>query len=243
MSSRPLASDSDATVCFRDREEAGEQLAAAVALAIATHPGAGSPSSATPQPPFIVYALPRGGLPVAVPVAQRLQCPLDVVMAKKITRVDNPELAIGAVSAEGETIWLTAGRSPLPMLGHSEARHVQAWEHAHTKAQHQLAEFRQRWPGRSPTGAIAIVVDDGIATGMTIAAAVQTLRAQAPAQIWICAPVAPPDLLPQLQSWGDRVILLATPSPFNSVSRFYQTFPQVEMSEALECLQKANALP
>jgi predicted phosphoribosyltransferase len=75
---------------------------------------------------------------------------------------------------------------------------------------------------------------------MTIAAAVQSLRAQQAAQVWICAPVAPLELLPFLKSLGDRVILLATPSPFYSVSRFYERFPQVSMEEALESLQRSR---
>ncbi len=236
----------EAMVCFRDRQAAGEQLAAAVVRAIAANPPPGvvtkrGTDGALAQSPYIVYALPRGGLPVAVPIAQRLRCPLDVVVAKKITRLDNPELAIGAVTADGQTLWLTPERSPLAAFGHLQSRLSQARAQAQTKAQQQLAEFRQVWPAQSPTGAIAIVVDDGIATGMTMAAAVQALRAQAPAEVWICAPVAPPDLVPQLQAWGDRVILLATPSPFNSVSRFYQAFPQVEMAAALAALQTANA--
>ncbi len=184
---------------------------------------------------MIVYALPRGGLAIAEPIARRLHCPLDVIVAKKITRVENPELAIGAVTADGHVLWLSPTRShTLPetyelALQRAQKRAEVQWQ--------QLAPYR---PLVSPQGRIALIVDDGIATGMTMAAAAQALRSQHPAEIWICVPVAPPDILRQLQSWCDRVVVLAAPSPFYSVSRFYQQFPQVEMEEAIDCLQRAN---
>lgn len=91
-------------------------------------------------------------------------------------------------------------------------------------------------PQVSPTGKIAIIIDDGIATGMTIAAAIKAIRAQHPAQVWVGAPVAPPQILPMLDEWCDRTILLATPDPFFSVSRFYSDFPQTTPQEVADCL-------
>jgi len=205
---------------FQDRHEAGEKLAQAIAAQAPSLP--------------IVYALPRGGLPVAEPVARRLQCPLDIIVAKKITEPEQPELAIGAVTAAGHVLWL----NPLPRETHTSLLRYPAMEQAQ-QAQAQLAQLAGR-PHLAATGVTAIVIDDGIATGMTIAVAVQALREQQPAEIWIGAPVAPPSLLPSLHQWAEQVIILATPDPFLSVSRFYQQFPQVEIEEAAACLKQSN---
>jgi predicted phosphoribosyltransferase len=219
----------DSTLWFRDRQDAGEQLAQAVMQTFAANPGL--------QPlPVVVYALPRGGLAIAAPLAKRLHCPLDVMVAKKITRPDNPELAIGAVTADGHTLWLSRSRPEREPAQMNEMALHQARERACL----QYRQFVDSRPAVDPAGAIALVVDDGIATGMTMAVAVQSLRAKQPAQIWICVPVAPPEIVPHLRNWADRVIVLATPSPFLSVSRFYREFQQVEMEEAISALQSAN---
>ena len=211
---------------FDDRADAGEKLAEAVL-------GELGKLNLTPQDAVkpIVYALPRGGLPVAVPVARRLGCPLDVVVAKKITRPDNLELAIGAATADGHILWQKQKPHNL---------HLQklAQSLAQNNAQSLLADLSPGRPNVSAAGALAILVDDGIATGMTVAVAAQALRAQQPAALWICAPVAPADLMGFLAQMGDKLIILETPDPFYSVSRFYAEFPQVETAEALACLQQ-----
>lgn len=214
---------------FVDRHEAGEQLAQAVLAEMAQHPVQDATHC-------IVYALPRGGLPIAAPVARALGCPLDVIVAKKITRPDNSELAIGAVTADGHVVWASQ-----PRLHHQiSTQYDTARQHAQAHAQAQLLEFAPDGSRFSPRDAIALVVDDGIATGMTIAAAVQALRDQQPAQVWICAPVAPEDIMPFLNSLSDRVIVLSTPTPFHSVSRFYKEFPQVTTEEASIYLHQQN---
>ncbi len=221
MSSAPL---------FSDRVDAGEQLAQSLLSHLNELKASGS--EALP----IVYALPRGGIPVAAPVARQLNCPLDIVVAKKIATAQNPELAIGAVTSEGQVLWAKQRlfeKKNSPVL---ETPLRQAQE----KAQDQLIQFSSGRPKVSPQGAIALLVDDGIATGMTIAAATQALKAQNPAQIWVCAPVAPPGLMKWLSRWCDRVVILETPDPFFSVSRFYTQFPQVETEEALVYLQQHN---
>ncbi len=205
---------------FRDRADAGEQLAEAVLGQLAEI----DPGFKRIKP--IVYALPRGGLPIAAPLAQRLGCPLDIIVAKKITRPENPELALGAVTADGQVLW---GRQRL--LRYQVRQSAQ--QEAQAKAQDQFNRMASACPQVDPTGAVALVVDDGIATGMTIAVAVQALRHRPLAQIWICAPVAPPDLVEEMRQWCDRLVVLATPDPFISVSRFYEAFPQVEMEEAI----------
>jgi len=208
---------------FRDRADAGEKLADAVIRQLTEI------DSDLKRIKPIVYALPRGGLPIAAPLAQRLGCPLDIIVAKKITRPENPELALGAVTADGEVLW---GRKRL--LRHHVRQMAQ--QEAQAKAQGQLSQMASACPQVDPTGALALVVDDGIATGMTMAVAVQALRQRNLAQIWICVPVAPPELVEEMRPWCDRLIVLATPHPFMSVSRFYEAFPQVEMSEAISYL-------
>lgn len=214
---------------FRDRTDAGEQLASAIYRIVLQTRADGVTA------PLIVYALPRGGLPVALPIAQLLGCPLDIVVAKKISHPQNPELAIGAVTARGNTLW--ASHTPFNRKKHNSQRQA-AVTAAREQAQLQLARLAPGSPRATPQGAIAILVDDGIATGMTIAVAAQDLRAQNAVAVWICAPVAPMGLLPWLQQWSDRVILLDTPETFLSVSRFYQDFPQVETETALTYMQQ-----
>ncbi|WP_377474651.1 MAG: phosphoribosyltransferase family protein [Microcoleus anatoxicus] len=211
---------------FDNRADAGERLAAAVFAELGklnlTAPEAVKP---------IVYALPRGGLPIAVPVARLLGCPLDVVVAKKITRPDNLELAIGAVTADGNVLWQKQKQHNLPWQ-------KSALDQAQNNAQSLLADLSPGRPNVSAAGALAILVDDGVATGMTMAVAAQALRIQQPMALWICVPVAPQDLLEFLEEMCDRHIVLETPDPFYSVSRFYGEFPQVETEIALACLRQ-----
>ncbi len=221
MSSAPL---------FSDRADAGEQLAQSLLTQVNQLQATG----VTAEP--IVYALPRGGIPVAAPVARHLDCPLDIVVAKKISTPQNPELAIGAVTSEGQVLWARHR-----LLGKKNANLLEtSLHHAREKARDQLAQLSVGRPEVNPQGALALLIDDGIATGMTMVAATQALKAQNPAQVWICAPVAPPSLMKWLSQWCDRLVILETPDPFMSVSRFYGKFPQVETEEALVYLQQHN---
>ena len=221
----PNFSQPDVILPFADRHAAGEKLAQAVLEAMREMPE---------SVPCRVYALPRGGLPIAAPIAQSLNCPLDIVVAKKITRLENSELAIGAVTADGHVVWSPSAETDTTTQQDAALRAAQI------QAQAQLNQLAPVSPRFSAQGAIALLVDDGIATGMTMAAAVQAVRSQAPLAVWICAPVAPLDLLPYLHELSDRVVLLATPSPFYSVSRFYKEFPQVSTETAATYLQQQN---
>lgn len=211
------------TPLFHDRIHAGEQLARVILLEISLE----DPEN-LPNP--IIYALPRGGLPIAAPIAQSLHCPLSVIVAKKITRPDNPELAVGAVTADGHVLW--SRRKPLDFNLQQSML-----QEAHSKALAQWQQFSPLCPEITPEGSLAILVDDGIATGMTMAAAAKALRTQHPMAIWICVPVAPLELIEPMQQWCDRLIVLETPNPFLSVSRFYQEFNQVDTQTALSYLQ------
>lgn len=211
---------------FLDREDAGKQLATAIQLAI-NH---GEYSHLSP----VIYGLPRGGLPVAVPIARHLHCPLTAIIAKKITLPDNPELAVGAVTADGSVLW-----SPY----RPENLQVQetALEQAQTKAREQFNQFSPHCPSVDVEGKLAILVDDGIATGMTMLAAAQALGMQKPASLWMAVPVAPLEMIPYLETACDQILVLAKPSPFFSVSRFYEYFPQVTTEAALLCLEKQQS--
>ncbi|EAW37959.1 phosphoribosyltransferase [Lyngbya sp. PCC 8106] len=209
---------------FKDRTQAGIELAKAIERQIARHP--------QHRDRIIVYALPRGGLPVAEPVARRLNCPLDVIVAKKITHPDNPELALGAVTAEGYVLWSSKHR-PANFELQQTLLHQ-----AHGKALDQLAQLAPNGLKTNPQNALAIIIDDGIATGLTMAVAVRFLKSKNPSEIWIGVPVAPRDLQEPLKQWCDRLIILKLPRIFFSVSRFYRDFPQVETQTAIAYLQR-----
>jgi predicted phosphoribosyltransferase len=193
----------------------------------------------------IVYALPRGGIPVAVPVARKLGCPLDVITAKKITVPTNRELAIGAITSENHI--LLAEHKQLKSISLRQLE--EAIEEAQLKASRQQAQFAPYRPSVTPQGKIAILIDDGIATGMTIRVAAQAIKEKKVARLWLCAPVAPPTLIPQLElecglgfaeARSGRVVVAATPSPFRSVGLFYERFEQVATQEAARELQQYN---
>ncbi|KOP25422.1 phosphoribosyltransferase [Hapalosiphon sp. MRB220] len=217
------------TPLFTDRTQAGERLAEVVQETLIKQ---ASESNIKSVP--IVYALPRGGLEVAAPIARVLACPLTILVAKKISHPENSELAIGAVTACGSVIWSQPRRS---YQRQNLRSHQTSLDEAIYQAKSLESQLSVACPQVNAEGATAIIVDDGIATGMTIAAAAVAIRKLSPAEIWLCAPVAPLRLLPWLHQWGDRVIVLATPEPFASVSNFYQHFPQVETTQALKYLQ------
>lgn len=211
---------------FSDRNVAGVQLANAICYRLAELPF----NYLEIAQPVIVYALPRGGLPVALPIARALHCPLDVIVSKKITPPNNPELAIGAVTADGFVLW-SKYKPDNPVL------QKQVWEQAQEKARQQINHLAIARPVVHPEGALVLIVDDGIATGMTMLAAIESVKLKKPLAVWVCVPVAPPEIVPLLQAACDELILLASPDPFFSVGRFYREFAQVETSEAIACLQ------
>ncbi|MGI2909101.1 phosphoribosyltransferase [Tolypothrix sp. VBCCA 56010] len=224
------------TPLFCDRTDAGEKLAQQI--------DAIKQSAGTKRP--IVYALPRGGLPVAAPVARILGCPLTIMVAKKISHPQNPELAIGAVTASGNVLWseqkLHSRKNYLrwqqPLV--SGVSRELALNEAIDKAKLLEAQLIPGCPQVNTENATVILIDDGIATGMTMAVAAIAAKALGCASVWLCSPVAPLKLLPWLSQWCDRLIILETPEPFLSVSNFYVDFPQVESSEALVYLQQQH---
>lgn len=214
---------------FADREEAGRRLADAMAELDFADP--------------VVLALPRGGVPVAVPVAERLGAPLDLLMVRKIGTPGNPELASGAV-VDGPAHQVVFNREILRHLNLAEAD----FEDAIAEQLKVIEERRKRYlAGRAPLpvkGRDAIVVDDGIATGATVKAALKGLRAQEPASITLAVPVGPPDTVAELRGMVDRVVCLETPAFFGAVGAFYDRFEQVtddEVARTMDRMTKGDA--
>ena len=213
---------------FADREEAGRRLADAVAEHEYADP--------------VVLALPRGGVPVAVPVAERLGAPLDLLMVRKIGTPGNPELASGAV-VDGPAHQVVFNREILRHLNLAEAD----FEDAIAEQLKVIEERRKRYlAGRAPLpvkGRDAVVVDDGIATGATVKAALKGLQAQDPASITLAVPVGPPDTVAELRGMVDRVVCLETPAFFGAVGAFYDRFDQVtddEVARTMDCMTKGD---
>jgi putative phosphoribosyl transferase len=222
------------TPLFADRTHAGELLARVIHDVLTQQT---IDSGAKPLP--IVYALPRGGIPVAAPIARLLNCPLTIVVAKKISHPENPELAIGAVTTCGNVIW--TDQKLFRSKYDARLREV-VLNQAINQAKSLEAQLIPACPQTNVKNATVILVDDGIATGMTMAVAATAIKALSPAAVWLCTPVAPKKMLPWLEQWGDRTIVLETPEPFWSVSNFYAQFPQVDTLEVLKCLQQQNTM-
>ncbi|MGV3720916.1 MAG: phosphoribosyltransferase [Actinomycetota bacterium] len=209
---------------FKDRVDAGRQLAAAL--------------ERFRGPKTLVLGVPRGGVVVAAEVARALGADLDVVIARKIGAPHQPELAIGAV-VSGED-----GR----LLDEETLRVLRVSpEYVESETARQLAEIRRRirdyrgdQPEPSLTGRTVLLVDDGIATGYTIRAALTALRRHHPQRLVAAAPVAPPDVPARLAEIADEVVCLRTPDPFVAVGAWYRDFTQVEDDEVRLLLASAQ---
>jgi putative phosphoribosyl transferase len=208
---------------FRDREEAGDRLAEAVAALALRDP--------------VVLALPRGGVPVAAPVAKALGAPLDLVMVRKIGTPGNPELAAGAV---------VNGAAPVTVFNTDILRHLGLAEDdlADTIARELavIEDRRARYLGsRAPVPLAArdaVIVDDGIATGATMKAALKAVRALNPASLTLAVPVAPPEAVAEMQALVDHLVILETPAPFYAVGQHYRVFGQTSDAEVVALLQR-----
>ena len=207
---------------FRDREDAGRQLAQRLGH-YRDAPGAA------------VLGIPRGGIVVGAAVARELHLPLGVCAVHKLGAPGNPELAIGAVDDEGATIidW--------PLV-----RRLGVNEHAREAEVDRRRRELQRWVGavahgRTPrTATVAIIVDDGIATGATARAAVQATRRRGAQRIVLAVPVAPVETAEALRSLVDEWVCLATPEPFFAVGNFFDEWPQVTDAEVQALLEASG---
>lgn len=212
---------------FRDRLHAGEELAEAVAAAVPTREDGGA----------VVLALPRGGVPVAAPVARRLDAPLDVILVRKLGVPKNPDLAIGAVAGGGVRV-LNEGLI-------RELDLPESWIDEVTKAQTEELERRARRYRRDVEpvpveGRVVVLVDDGIATGATVRAAVRAVRAREAGRVVVATPTASGESVRMLEEEVDEVVCLHVPEPFRAVALWYDTFPQVEDDEVVRLLDAAH---
>lgn len=210
---------------YRDRAQAGAMLAQALTEHAAR---------AVPHDP-LVFALPRGGVPVALPVAQALDAPLDLLFVRKIGAPGQPEFAIAAVveGAEGEPV-----TNPEIAQG---LRLPQGWlEEGRVRGAAEIARQRARYcPGRARLPVrdrSVIIVDDGVATGTSLFAAIAALRREGPRDITVAVPVAPPETLERLREVVDHVICPLAPRLFQAVGFFYDDFHQVEDDEVIAAL-------
>ena len=209
---------------YRDRTEAGVELAKRLG-AYANRAEA------------IVLALPRGGVPVAYEVARALHAPLDVFLVRKLGVPGHEELAMGAV-ATGDVRVLNAEVVRALGIPSSVIDAVAAWELEEVRRRERL--YRGDRPPPDVRGKTVILVDDGLATGSTMLAAVKALRLQQPAQIVVAVPIAAPDTCELLRAEVDDVVCAVTPEPFYAVGLWYQDFSQTTDEEVRELLAQAS---
>jgi putative phosphoribosyl transferase len=211
---------------FKNRAEAGQMLAAAL------HQYADRDN-------VLVLALPRGGVPVAFEVAKALHAPMDVLIVRKLGVPYQPELAMGAV-ASGRV--LVINPHVVDELDISDAIIREAAEVEHEEVRRRERLFRGNRPAPDIAGRVVIVVDDGLATGSTMRAAVAALQKQEPALVVVAVPTAPAITIRMLVQVADRVICLTTPEPFDAISQSYDNFAQVEDDEVRRLLAEAERL-
>ncbi len=203
---------------FADRHDTGRRLAAA----LQRYRGA---------PDVVVLGVPRGGVVVAAEVARDLGLPLDVVVTRKIGAPGNPEYAVGAVDADGHVF---AGIQ----LGLPEGYLERVASAEQAEIARRVSAYRAGRPALGLAGKTVLVVDDGIATGLTLRAAVRYLKRHGAMRVVIAAPVAAPDSAARLRHEADDVVTLAEPLGFSSVGQFYERFDQTSDAEVETLLQR-----
>ena len=218
---------------FRDRAEAGTQLAQQLADYAANCPVA------------IVLALPRGGVPVAAPIAQMLDVPLDICLVHKLGVPGNVEFAMGAIDLQGKRylndrivadLQISAAR--IDRVAEIELRELQRRDRLYRgdRASIDVRDSRsERLRQR-----VVILVDDGLATGATMMAAVRVISWQQPAQIVVAVPVADRRVVEQLRSSVDEVVCLLMPEPFYAIGSWYENFAQTSDAEVIALLNRSS---
>lgn len=208
---------------FRDRTDAGQQLARALERYRGEHP--------------LVLGLPRGGVVVGAEITRALGGDLDVLLVKKLRAPDNPELAIGALCEAGEP-WLN---DALLRLTGADKRYLEAeLKERRREMTAQARRYRSVKPLVPPQGRTVILVDDGLATGATMTAAVHAVGMSQPNKLVVAAPVGPPDTVSAIRQLPEvsDVVCLHTPSWFSGVGQFYDDFTQVEDEEVVDILRR-----
>ena len=209
---------------FRDRGEAGERLARALMRWRGSRP--------------LVVAVPRGAVPMAKIIAEELDGDLDVVLTRKLGAPGNPEFAIGAVDETGWT-YLTEYAEASGATREYIAQEIAAQMETMRRRRAQYPPQREPLPA---AGRVVIVVDDGLATGATMIAALHSLRAKHPARLVCAIPVAAEDALTTVKAYADEVVCLLTPPFFHAVGQFYRSFPQVSDEDVIALLHATRPL-
>jgi putative phosphoribosyl transferase len=211
---------------FMDREDAGHRLADVLAARF-------------PRCDAVVYALPRGGVPVAAPIAAALDAPLDLVLVRKIGVPFQPEVAMGAI-ADGVESVVTRNEDVIAAAGVSQAQFEQVRAREARELERRRAAYLSDRARCDPRGRVAIVVDDGVATGATMRAALRAVRAQEPARLVLATPVAAADTLDRLRVEADEIVCLDAPADFGAIGYFYRDFDQLDDSTVIALLDAAN---
>ena len=206
---------------FSDRVDAGKRLASAL------KDFAGKKG--------VVLAIPRGGVVVGFEIAMALRLPLDVIIPHKLGAPGNPELAIGAVAEDGTMI---LDDNLIDYMGVSGDYIRAEAEHQKQEIQRRLKLYRQDAPYPNLKGLDVVVVDDGIATGSTMKAALASVRNRGAATVIVAVPVGPPSTIIELKKQADRVVCLYTPEYFQAIGQFYTDFSQTTDEEVIQLLKE-----
>ena len=210
-------------VIFKDRVEAGQILANQLSKYAEQNP--------------LVLGLPRGGVPVAFEVAKALRASLDVYIVRKLGVPGHEELAMGAIAVGDVTVLNKSVIKPL-RISKNEIEIETRKEKEELKRREAL--YRSGRPPLNVTNRTVLLVDDGIATGSTIKAAIAALKKQKAARIVVAVPVAPPSTIEELKKEVDEVVCVSTPESFMAISVWYDEFPQTTDEQVRELLQKAE---
>lgn len=204
---------------FRDRDDAARQLVQALAPVAGDRP--------------LVLAVPRGAVGMGRHIADALGGDFDIVLVRKISAPYQPELAVGAIDEQGEVHWTSdeAARRIDPMWLEYEKR--QQLELLHRRRD----RYRAGRAPLDPAGRMTIIVDDGLATGSTMIAALHATRARQPARLICAVPVGAPDSVRRVTPWADQVVCLEKPADFRAVSLHFEEFPQLDDEDVVRALQ------
>ena len=202
---------------FRDRIEAGQKLAVALQTKFTTIEKG------------VVLALPRGGVVIGYEIAQKLNLPLDIIVTRKIGAPFNPEYAVAAVSEH--ELMVSPRENPDPNYLKKEV------EDERQEIQRRLKEYRGQKPEVDLKNKTAILVDDGLATGLTMEVAIREVREKNPRRIILAVPVAPPETIERLKKLVDETIVLNIEPMFFAVGQFYEDFPQVSDEDVRKYLR------